>query len=232
VKPLEQEVNKYRIMIQKRTQMTESYLQTIQRMDDKKLLLVLGKKGDYTDEFLTLAAEEATKRGYDYHNVQFDDIDKLVFQHKTTDELVKIVSDESAFYGRYEVALAVAELEARDYDLPSLLAEVENKRKTRRRGNVSGCMFTFNGIGTKLYGKAKQDDGSYIATKWIVFLFVPLIPLASYLVLDWENTGILSRNYELIKVPLNKKQVGKTYLVTFSIIFVIFILPRLLFLFR
>ena len=218
-------------MKQERTNMTESYLQTIQRMEDKKLLLVLKKRSDYTDEFLMLAEEEITKRGYDYRNIQFDDVDKLVFQHKTTDELVKIVSDESDFYERLEKDLAVAELEERNYDLPSLLTEIENKRKTRRRGNVSGCMFTFNGIGTKLYGKAKQDDGSYIATKWIVFLFIPLIPLASYLVLDWQNTGILSRDYELIKVPLNRKQIGKTYLVTFSIIFVIFILPRLLFLF-
>ena len=209
-------------MIQKRTQMTESYLQTIQRMEDKKLLFVLIKRSDYTDEFLTLAAEEATKRGYDYRNIQIDDVDKLVFQHKTTDELVKIVSDESDFYEQSEVALAVSELETRDYDLSSLFAEIKNKRKIRRRGNVSGGMFALNGIGTTLYGEDKQNDGSYIATEWIIFFYIPLIPLASYLVLDWEN-GIFSKKYELVKVPLNRKQIGKTYLVIFSFIFVILI---------
>ena len=204
--------------------MQKAYLQTIQQMDDKKLLLIFQKRGDYTDEFLKLAEEEATKRGYDYQNIRFEDVDMFVFQHKTTDELVKIVSDETDIYERSEVTLALAELEARNYDVPSLFLEIENKRKTRRRGNVSGGMFTFNGIGTRLYGKAKQDNGTYIATKWIVFLFIPLIPLASYIVLDWENTGIFSRNYELLKTPLNWKQIGKTYLIAFSIIF---LLPRL-----
>ncbi len=199
-------------------QLTGAYQQTIKKMEDKELLLVFNKKANYTSEFLKLAEDEVARRGYDCQNIQYESIDKLVFQHKTTEELVEIVSGEPGSYSRSEVNLAIAELEERNYDLATLIAELENERKSRKRGNVSGCMFTLNGIGTKLYGKDEQADGSYIATEWIVFLWIPLIPVASYLVLSWENTGILSRNYELNKVPLNRKQIRRTYLIVVPIL--------------
>ncbi|HLG99278.1 MAG TPA: hypothetical protein VKX49_23405 [Bryobacteraceae bacterium] len=40
---------------------------------------------------------------------------------------------------------------------------------------------TFNGFGTKLYGKRRPaPDGSFLTTKWVVFFWIPLIPLKSY----------------------------------------------------
>lgn len=40
--------------------------------------------------------------------------------------------------------------------------------------------FTLNGIGTTFYGQRDfRDDGSYLTTKWFVFLYVPLIPICS-----------------------------------------------------
>lgn len=40
--------------------------------------------------------------------------------------------------------------------------------------------FTFNGIGTMFCGQRDfQTDGSFTTTEWIVFLYVPLIPLRS-----------------------------------------------------
>ncbi len=47
-------------------------------------------------------------------------------------------------------------------------------------------MFTFNGIGTKLYGRRDYDpsDGTYIATLWFVVLFIPIFPIRQYLVRD------------------------------------------------
>ena len=45
--------------------------------------------------------------------------------------------------------------------------------------------FTFQGIGTRLYGQREfEADGSYITTKWFVFLYVPIIPLRSFRVID------------------------------------------------
>ena len=88
-------------------------------------------------------------------------------------------------------------------------------------------MHAINGIGTTLYGRRylnkeelKElgfDFGEgifYIATKWFVFLFFPLIPLASYIVIAehyekgfWNN----SKQYHLIKINLNWNQVIKTW---------------------
>jgi hypothetical protein len=44
---------------------------------------------------------------------------------------------------------------------------------------------TFNGFGTKIYGKRQfRADGSFLTTKWIVFFWIPLIPLKSLRVKD------------------------------------------------
>ncbi|HEX9610984.1 MAG TPA: hypothetical protein VF978_03780 [Gemmatimonadales bacterium] len=49
-------------------------------------------------------------------------------------------------------------------------------------------MYTVNGFGTQLYGKHQpHDDGTYIATLWIALLFLPVWPLAAYLVRPAEQ---------------------------------------------
>ena len=47
-------------------------------------------------------------------------------------------------------------------------------------------MHTVNGIGTTIYGRVEADEeaGTYVATHWFVFLFVPVLPLGQYLVSD------------------------------------------------
>ena len=65
----------------------------------------------------------------------------------------------------------------------------------------------FNGCGTTLYGKAKTADGiGRIATKWFCLLYVPIIPLKSYLVTEEkEGPNLLvwhSHTYSL--QPLDK----------------------------
>ena len=72
-------------------------------------------------------------------------------------------------------------------------------------------IFSFNGIGTTLYGREMQYDGTYIATKWIIVIYIPIIPLSSYLVLH-DNIGLFSSEYQMIQIPLHWKQVFKTYL--------------------
>lgn len=65
-------------------------------------------------------------------------------------------------------------------------------------------MFTYNGIGTSLYGRSELDghDGTYVATLFAVVLFVPVFPVASYLVRDASNAGRRAWSF-LAKVPLN-----------------------------
>ena len=52
-------------------------------------------------------------------------------------------------------------------------------------------MFTYNGVGTSLYGRSDLDvnDGSYVATLYLVFFFVPVFPVASYVVRDGQGSG-------------------------------------------
>lgn len=66
-------------------------------------------------------------------------------------------------------------------------------------------MYTFNGIGTMLYGRhLPQSDGTYIATLWFTVLFVPLWPLGSYLVARAEEGGW----YFLAKAPFSRLALG------------------------
>src|SRR5207245_1889280 len=61
-------------------------------------------------------------------------------------------------------------------------------------------MFTFNGIGTTLYGKRNYDPNtqSYIATLYFTFIFLPVLPLGSYRVRDLGGN-----QYQFLgKVPL------------------------------
>jgi hypothetical protein len=80
-------------------------------------------------------------------------------------------------------------------------------------------MYSFNGIGTLLYGRRERhDDGSYIATKWFSVFYCPIFPIASYRVhskktesshyiIAWgSNTKMM-----LEKVPLNYVQVFRIY---------------------
>jgi hypothetical protein len=92
---------------------------------------------------------------------------------------------------------------------------------------------SLNGIGTTFYGKREVGpDGSYVATKWFIFLLLPIIPIGSYRVLpNVPKINFLTQitSYSRFeKVPLNKKQVIYTYLLIYGFIFIIFILPFLL----
>ena len=89
-------------------------------------------------------------------------------------------------------------------------------------------MFSINGIGISLYGKSEVgSDGSYIATKWFIFLLLPIIPLSSYRVQRGETAASMTAlvglpgantQYKMVLVPLNWKQVIQTYLVVYGIL--------------
>ncbi len=58
---------------------------------------------------------------------------------------------------------------------------------------------SINGIGLRLMGRRNAaEDGSYTATRYFTFLFVPLIPIDAFRVADAEDGG----TYFLGKVPL------------------------------
>ena len=89
-------------------------------------------------------------------------------------------------------------------------------------------MISFNGIGTKLYGKRdfNQADQSYIATKWLIILFLPIIPIASYRVIKTQQKFFTSQSPQLLMVQVNVdwKQVINTYVVVWGTIIGLIIL--------
>jgi hypothetical protein len=85
---------------------------------------------------------------------------------------------------------------------------------------------TFNGCGTRFVGsRDRGPDGSYITTNWISFIYVPLIPLASYRVLPTgKSTNVVvhrSQEYLTKRVPLCWPQVRNVYVVVGPILLVV-----------
>jgi hypothetical protein len=81
-------------------------------------------------------------------------------------------------------------------------------------------MFTFNGIGTTIYGKREvnPDDGSYIVTKWFTVLYFPIIPLGSYRVIKEKQAFFAGfPKYQMNNAPLSVKQIIFTYVAWWSI---------------
>jgi hypothetical protein len=64
---------------------------------------------------------------------------------------------------------------------------------------------TVNGVGTMLYGESEKDgDGTYVATLFIVFFFIPIFPLAQYLVRDlggrkWSFFGKVPNSMNIVR---------------------------------
>jgi hypothetical protein len=82
--------------------------------------------------------------------------------------------------------------------------------------------FTYNGIGTKFYGQRDvKPDGSYIATEWIVFIHIPILPIGSFRV--WptgESSNWIvynSTEYRAKRVPLCWPHIRKVYLLGASL---------------
>lgn len=75
---------------------------------------------------------------------------------------------------------------------------------------------SINGIGTTYYGQGDfHSDGSFITTKWVIFVFIPVVPTSSMRVQYRGRSGFFSNTteYEVVgEVPLEAVQVLKTYL--------------------
>ena len=82
--------------------------------------------------------------------------------------------------------------------------------------------FTFNGIGTKFFGKSdEQLDGSYTATEWLVFLYFPLIPIRSFRLRPVSGgtyaVVYASQKFQAQRIPLQWKQVRSMYLLELAV---------------
>ncbi len=72
--------------------------------------------------------------------------------------------------------------------------------------------FSVNGIGTTYYGKSDEwPDGSYVKTLWLVFAFIPILPLRSIRVYEEAVESGSRTRYRAVSVRLHLRQVVSTY---------------------
>ena len=71
-------------------------------------------------------------------------------------------------------------------DRPLIKSLLANRRLFVATMKGAPPLTTINGVGTTVYGSADPDprDGSYVTTLYLVFFFVPIYPIGSYLVRD------------------------------------------------
>jgi hypothetical protein len=76
----------------------------------------------------------------------------------------------------------------------------------------AGNLRTINGVGSQFYGWSARCPtcGSLVKTVWLVFGHFPLLPMASFRVLEIGNSKFLSRG-----VPLRRSHVFFTWLVAY-----------------
>ena len=90
-------------------------------------------------------------------------------------------------------------------------------------GGALGMPSSFNGIGTRYYGRADPSDtDTYTATEWIVFLWIPILPLRSWRVAarrKGKDSLLFSDEEFYVKpAPLNLRQVALGYLCTMMVV--------------
>jgi hypothetical protein len=91
---------------------------------------------------------------------------------------------------------------------------------------------TLNGTGTKYYGEREHDvGGTYVTTKWIVLVGIPLIPLSSWRVYPLDDghfhdhqplldrdASHTSQSFMAQPVPLNWRQILNIYAITLPLL--------------
>jgi hypothetical protein len=81
-------------------------------------------------------------------------------------------------------------------------------QEAQRKRDKLASSSSFKGIGEKLYGmRSFREDGSYLTTKWFVFLHLPIYPISS-LRIRGDGKGGISVSEVL---PLQWRQVVDTY---------------------
>lgn len=86
-------------------------------------------------------------------------------------------------------------------DALAVAANAEQKAPRPLKGGQMPSLWTYNGIGVGFSGKRDRwDDGSYATTHCFKILYIPIIPLSAYRVIDGEEDN---QYYILAREPLS-----------------------------
>jgi hypothetical protein len=93
----------------------------------------------------------------------------------------------------------------------------EMKKLTARCEEMNAPSFnSFNGFGTTLLDYRARPDGTYEATRWVIALFLPLLPLAAYVIRPAGQERTYGRETSKFRVigrtPLTAARILRTYL--------------------
>jgi hypothetical protein len=74
-------------------------------------------------------------------------------------------------------------------------------------------LYTINGVGTKLHGQSPMPNSrGYIATKWLVIMFLPILPVRSYQVCGEHSDAANKKYYDMEPLDhLHWEQVKETF---------------------
>jgi hypothetical protein len=94
---------------------------------------------------------------------------------------------------------------------------VEIKNLTARFEETNAPSFnSYNGFGTTLLDYRARADGTYEATRWVIALFLPLFPLATYVIRPTGQERAYGRETSKFRVagraPLTIARILRTYL--------------------
>lgn len=93
----------------------------------------------------------------------------------------------------------------------------EIKRLTARFEEINAPTFnSYNGFGTTLLDYRARPEGTYEATRWVIALFLPLYPLATYVIQPTGQERTYGRETSKFRVvgqtPLTAARILRTYL--------------------
>lgn len=92
----------------------------------------------------------------------------------------------------------------------------ELKKLNERMAEINAPSFkTFNGFGTTLLDYRQRDDGAWEATRWVVAMMLPLVPLSTFVINPkrQENSyGRMESYFEILgRAPLTAARVLRVY---------------------
>lgn len=122
------------------------------------------------------------------------------YARMTDDELLNVAANFHTLLPEGQSAIT-AELERRNLTQEDV-KEYQQHLATVKPGDFPGketfVARSFNGFGTGIYGMREfWPDGSFIATKWVVFLWIPAIPVRSMRLRKIGRAGAFSTSYQI-----------------------------------
>jgi hypothetical protein len=122
------------------------------------------------------------------------------FERMADDELLNVAANFHTLVPEGQSALA-AELDKRKLTQEDI-KEYQRHLTTVNPGDLPGKVRfvarSFNGFGSAIYGKRDcWSDGSFITTKWVVFLWIPILPVRSMRVRPMGRAGAFSTSYQI-----------------------------------